>query len=84
MVLAGDIMRLIFPIGSEDHPEEMSMVVGDIALILMVEEIHPDPMLPWEPPPKIYCFSGETLVKGKIESGKKYAIKISEQPDKYF
>jgi hypothetical protein len=83
MVEPGDIVRLMYPIGTEEDPSSNSVVIGDVGLVLLIKQIR-DCSLHWEPPPKLYSFDGDIFVKGKIKSGIVYAIKISEQIEKYF
>ena len=83
MLQPGDLVRIIFPVGSIEDPNTASLVMGDIALVLLVEDIRigcPG----WDPPPPMYDVRGDLLVHGHVQQGQAYAIKITEQSDKYF
>ncbi len=83
MIEPGDIVRLMYPVGVEDDPSSMSIVIGDVGLVLLIKQ-KKDCILPWEEPPKIYSFDGDVFIGGKVQSGTVYAVKISEHPEKYF
>ena len=83
MIEPGDIVRLMYPVGTDEDPTSSSVVIGDVGLILLIKQIK-DCSLHWEPPPVMYSFDGDLLVKGKVKSGIVYVIKISEQAEKYF
>jgi len=80
---AGDLVRIIFPVGSVEDPDAASLVMGDLALVLLIEDIKigcPG----WNSPPPLYDVHGALLVHGRVQEGQAYAIKITEQSDKYF
>ena len=73
----------MYPVTTEDDPSCSSIVIGDIGLILLIKQTKKC-ILPGDEPPKIYSFEGDVFIRGKVQSGTMHAVKISEQPEKYF
>ena len=83
MLLPGDLVRIIFPVGSSEDPNSGSLVMGELALILMIDKIK-EGCPGWDPPLSMYNLEGALLVKGKVQKGQAYTVKISEHAEKYF